>query len=223
MRLLFPLIVGIGGFCLLASLGAWQLQRLAWKEGVLAEIESKIAADPVPLPAAPAAERDRYLPVIIEGDFEGEDVAVLVSLPQVGPAYRLIAAFETADGRRIMVERGAVPVADRSRAMSATSVTVLGNLHWPDEVDRWTPQPDRAAGVWYGRDLATMAEELRTEPLLVVAREASSNDPPATPRPVTTEGIPNSHLGYAVQWFGLAAVWAVMTLFLLWRIRTRTV
>ena len=223
MRLLFPLIVGLGGFCLLASLGAWQLQRLAWKEGVLAEIEAKIAADPVPLPAAPVAERDKYLPVIVEGDFEGEDVAVLVSLPQVGPAYRLIASFETADGRRIMVDRGAVPVANRSRAMSATSVTVLGNLHWPDEVDRWTPQPDREAGVWYGRDLATMAEELRTEPVLVVAREASSNDPPATPLPVTTEGIPNSHLGYAVQWFGLAAVWAVMTLFLLWRIRTRAV
>ena len=223
MRLLFPLIIGIGGFCLLASLGAWQLQRLAWKEGILVEIESKIAADPVPLPGAPAAERDRYLPVIVEGDFEGEDVAVLVSLPQVGPAYRLIASFETGDGRRIMVDRGAVPIANRSHAISATSVTVLGNLHWPDEVDRWTPQPDRDAGIWYGRDLSAMAEELRTEPVLVVIREASSNDPPATPLPVTTEGIPNNHLGYAVQWFGLAAVWAVMTLFLLWRIRNRTV
>ena len=223
MRLLFPLIVGIGGSCLLASLGAWQLQRLAWKEGILAEIEAKIAADPVPLPAAPTADRDKYLPVIVEGDFDGEDVAVLVSLPQVGPAYRLVASFETADGRRIMVDRGAVPVANRANAMSAKSVTVHGNLHWPDEVDRWTPMPDLEAGIWYGRDLAAMAAELRTEPVLVVTREASSNDPPATPLPVTTAGIPNSHLGYAVQWFGLAAVWAVMTLFLLWRIRKRTV
>jgi surfeit locus 1 family protein len=196
---------------------------LAWKEGILAEIEAKIAADPVPLPAAPTADRDKYLPVIVEGDFDGEDVAVLVSLPQVGPAYRLVASFETADGRRIMVDRGAVPVANRVHAMSAKSVTVHGNLHWPDEVDRWTPMPDLEAGIWYGRDLAAMAAELRTEPVLVVTREASSNDPAATPLPVTTEGIPNNHLGYAVQWFGLAAVWAVMTLFLLWRIRKRTV
>lgn len=223
MRLLFPMIVGIGGVCLLASLGAWQLQRLAWKEGILAEIESRIAADPVSLPATPAAERDKYLPVIVEGDFGGEEVAVLVSLSKIGPAYRLVASFETVDGRRIMVDRGAVPVANRSHAMSAASATVLGNLHWPDEVDRWTPQPDRDAGIWYGRDISAMAEELQTEPVLVVAREVSSNDPPATPLPVTTEGIPNSHLGYAVQWFGLAAVWAVMTLFLLWRIRKRTV
>lgn len=223
MRLLFPMIVGIGGVCLLASLGAWQLQRLAWKEGILAEIESRIAADPVSLPATPAAERDKYLPVIVEGDFGGEEVAVLVSLSKIGPAYRLVASFETVDGRRIMVDRGAVPVANRSHAMSAASATVLGNLHWPDEVDRWTPQPDRDAGIWYGRDISAMAEELQTEPVLVVAREVSSNDPPATPLPVTTEGIPNSHLGYAVQWFGLAAVWAVMTLFLLWRIRKRIV
>ena len=66
-----------------------------------------------------------------------------------------------------------------------------------------------------------MAEVLGTEPVLVIAREVSVNDPPATPLPVTTEGIPNNHLGYAVQWFGLALVWAGMTLFLLWRTARR--
>ena len=34
---------------------------------------------------------------------------------------------------------------------------------------------------------------------------------------------PERNVGYAVQWFGLAAVWAGMTIFLLWRIRRRTV
>jgi surfeit locus 1 family protein len=40
--------------------------------------------------------------------------------------------------------------------------------------------------------------------------------------PVDTQGIPNNHLNYAVTWFSLAAVWAGMTLLLLWRIRQRT-
>ena len=100
-------------------------------------------------------------------------------------------------------------------------VEVIGNLHWPDEVDSWTPAPD-ARGVFFGRDIPAMAARLGTEPVLVVAREVSQNTPPATPLPVTTEGIPNNHLGYAVQWFGLALVWAGMTIFLLWRTAKRT-
>ena len=39
--------------------------------------------------------------------------------------------------------------------------------------------------------------------------------------PVTSTGIPNDHLQYAVTWFGLALVWIVMTLYYLRRMRTR--
>jgi surfeit locus 1 family protein len=39
--------------------------------------------------------------------------------------------------------------------------------------------------------------------------------------PVTTEGIPNDHLEYAMTWFLFAITWVVMTGFALWRIRRR--
>ena len=55
-----------------------------------------------------------------------------------------------------------------------------------------------------------MAAALGTEPVLVVA--ASETGPGVTPLPVDTSGIPNNHLGYAVQWFGLALVWLAMSL-----------
>ena len=50
---LVPLIFGIGGSVILVSLGVWQLQRLAWKESVLSQIEARIAADPSLLPDVP--------------------------------------------------------------------------------------------------------------------------------------------------------------------------
>ena len=222
-RLLAPLILGIGGVVFLASMGVWQVQRLAWKEGVLAEIEERIAGPVGDLPETPEAGRDRFLPVEVSGDFDGSDVPVFLSHTG-GPIYRLVAAFETEAGRRIMVDRGAIsalePLVPARRTVRAEGVTVLGNLHWPDEVDGWTPEPD-TRGVFFGRDLGAMAGVLGTEPVLVVAREVSQNAPPATPLPVTTTGIPNNHLGYAVQWFGLATVWAGMTIFFLWRIRRR--
>ena len=221
-RYLVPVILGLGGFAVLFSFGVWQVQRLAWKEGVLAEIEARIGEAPVALPEVPVAERDRFMAVEVQGDFDGHDVPVFLSASG-GPVYRLVAAFETVNGRRIMVDRGGISglseLDPAKRTGPMAGVTVLGNLHWPDEVDSWTPERDMR-GVFFGRDVAAMAEVLGTEPVLVVAREVSQNDPPATPMPVTTRGIPNNHLGYAVQWFGLAAVWAGMTIFLLWRIRS---
>ena len=65
-------------------------------------------------------------------------------------------------------------------------------------------------------------QRLDTEPVLIVAKWVSQNAPPATPLPLTTDGVPNNHFAYAIQWFGLAIVWAGMTLFLLWRTAKRT-
>ena len=224
-RYLVPLILGISGTVVLASFGVWQVQRLAWKENILAEIEGRIAGPVEALPAMPTLDQHRFLPVKVVGDFEGTDVPVFLS-HSGGPIYRLVAAFQTDDGRRIMVDRGGIsasqPLEDARRTAAMTGVTVTGNLHWPDEVDSWTPDRD-ANGVYFGRDILEMSDELATEAVLIIARDVSENTPPATPLPVTTTGIPNNHLGYAVQWFGLAIVWAGMTLVLLWRIRKRTV
>ena len=44
-----------------------------------------------------------------------------------------------------------------------------------------------------------------------------------TPQPIAITGIPNDHLNYAITWFSLALVWAVMTLALLWRIRRQQI
>ena len=104
-RILFLLIFGLAGLGTLLSLGFWQVDRLAEKEAVLAEIESRIAAAPVTLPKATSEEADKYLPVIISGEMEPGEIHVLVSVRQVGAGYRIIQALQSED-RRIMVDRG---------------------------------------------------------------------------------------------------------------------
>ncbi|MCV6593580.1 MAG: SURF1 family protein [Silicimonas sp.] len=222
-RFIVPLILGVGGCAVLAAFGFWQLARLEWKEGILAEIEARIAGPEIALPLEPDAEAYRFQPVAVSGRFDGNDVPVFLS-HSGGPVYRLVASFETDGGRRIMVDRGAISALEpltEARRTAPGLAQVQGNLHWPDEVDDWTPEPD-ANGTLYGRDIPLMARLLETEPMLVVAREITPNTPPTTPLPVTTSGIPNNHLGYAVQWFGLALVWAGMTFFLLWRTAKRS-
>ena len=217
-RLILPLIFGLTGAAVLIGLGVWQMQRLEWKEAILADIGARIVAPPVALPEAPEAGRDRYLPVQMTGTLQEPPIRVLVSQKQVGAGYRIIRAIEAGE-RRVLVDLGFMRTDATLPEAGPDEVRITGNLHWPDEVDSYTPAPDLAADIWFARDLPRMAAHLGAEPVLVVARETSLPGGALSPLPVDTSGIPNDHLGYAVTWFGLAIVWIAMTGFFLWRIR----
>ncbi len=219
-RFLFLLVFGIVGGGLLLSLGIWQVRRLAWKQGVLAEIETRIAADPVALPAAPDPERDRYLPVRVSGTMGAQELHVLVSTRDFGAGYRIIAPFVTDAGRRILIDRGFIPTPAKDAPRQTGAMEITGNLHWPQEIDSFTPAPEPGKNIWFAREVPTLAATLDTEPVLLIAR--SQTDPNVVPLPVTSVGIPNDHLQYAVTWFGLALVWILMTLYFLWRTRARS-
>lgn len=226
-RTLFLLIVGLGGAAILIWLGVWQIQRLAWKEAIIADINTRIAAAPVDLPPTVNAEDDAYLPVAVTGSFDAGEVHVLVSQKDVGAGYRVIAPFALEDGRRIMVDRGFVLTTDKDAPRALGPATVTGNLQWPRETDSFTPEADLKGNIWFARDVPDMAQTLGTEPVLLVARSstppaAGISTPPAagiSPLPVDTARIPNDHLQYAVTWFSLAAIWLGMSLFFLRRRR----
>ena len=215
-RIVVPLLFGLIGAAILIGLGSWQVSRLQWKQGILSAIEAKIAAAPVALPASPA-EADRYLPVRAQGRLTGEGLRVLASRKLIGAGYREIAVLETA-GRRVLVDLGFV-AEGVAFTLPQGDATVTGNLHWPEEVDGFTPAPDLAKGLWFARDVPAMAQALNTEPVLIVARDPVA--PGADPLPVDTSSIPNDHMGYAATWFSLAAVWLGMTVLFLWRINRR--
>ncbi len=219
-RFIGPLIIGISGTVVLASLGFWQLQRLEWKEGVLAEMEALLTGAPQGLAEAIEPEIVRFTAVEVTGETTGEEIHVLHATGQ-GAGYRLISAFEADEVGRILLDEGFIRSDAKDEARSGRTLTVVGNLHIPDDVDSSTPTPDRARNIWYGRDVTEMAEALNTEAIYVVAREIEAGDAVATPLPLDTSGVSNNHFGYAVQWFGLALVWAGMTLFLLWRTAKR--
>lgn len=213
MRWMFLLTFGLIGAAILIGLGVWQMQRLDWKQGVLADIDSRISSAPVAVPATPDPVADKYLPVQTTGTVLAGEAHVLVSIKDVGPGYRIIAPFELADGRTILLDRGFVRTEAKDTARTTGPLTVTGNLHWPNEIDSYTPAPDLNTNTWFARDVAALAQALGTDPVLLIARTTSEPAPTVTPLPVDSAGIPNDHLQYAITWFSLAAIWLVMTFF----------
>ncbi len=218
-RLILPLIFGLAGAAILVGLGVWQLQRLHWKEAYLADVNAKMVGAPVPLPQNPDPVENRFMPVTVSGRFTGEEADVLTSQKFAGVGYRIIAVLETTDGRRILIDRGFLPEDQRMAPRTPTEANIEGNLHWPDEVDSFTPAPDPATKIWFARDVPALAVALKTEPVLIVARKATGDG--VEPLPVDTSTVANDHFNYAMTWFSLAFVWLGMTGFWLFRIRRR--
>lgn len=219
-RLISALLLGLAGVGFLCGLGIWQVQRMYEKRGQLDEMTAGISVPAVAVPVQLNPEKDRYRPVTAEGRFTGETLYVLSGKPMIGAGVQVVSVLEMAEGRRLLVDRGFLPDDDKHKQLTVGAVKITGNLMWPRDSNQYTPPPDPKTGLWFGRDAVAMAALLKTEPTFIVAREPTGDGIEAMP--VDTSSIPNDHWGYAITWFLLAAVWAVMTVALVWRIRRQT-
>ena len=221
-RIWFIVFIGFAGTACLLYLGKWQIDRLYWKLGVLNKIDQKIAAAPVPLPAEPSESVHKYLSVEISGQFLQESIRVLASKKRFGAGYRIIHVFRT-NGRRLLVDLGFVGLETDYDVDLINDISLVGNLHWPDEVDNFTPEPDLENNIWFARNVERVASALKTEPILLILKDSTLKDQNITPMPIDTTHIPNDHLQYAITWFSLAIIWALMSCLFIWTTRQKAV
>ena len=219
MRYWGMVLVGILGVAILLSLSAWQIKRTLWKNALLANIENKISAPARVIPQNPLEKFNSLMPVKAVGQYFGRTIKVLVSQKIYGAGFRLITAFQMQDGRKIMVDRGFVSVRSVMPSMPNAVGEVIGNLHWPSEIDSFTPENDLEANIWFARDVKTMAAYLSTEPVLLILKSSNFEQENTRPLPVNTASIPNNHLQYAVTWFLMSLIWLGMSGYFVYRSR----
>ena len=105
-------VCAIPALMLLIGLGTWQMQRLEWKEGIIAERAVRQAAPPVRISGIPRNNWQEYehRRVTLSGTFShSREILVLNAIRHGQTGYRLIVPFQTTDGRQILVDRGWVP------------------------------------------------------------------------------------------------------------------
>ena len=214
---LFTWLFIAGGTVILLSLGQWQVNRLVWKQSILVEIDGKISGLPQHLPSNIKETEHKYLPVELSGKIKGSFIKVMASQKFIGAGYRIITPFELQKGNVILVDLGFIRHELASKISLSGDLNIIGNLHWPKEVDFFTPDPDQKNNIWYARDVNGLSKELGTEPILVVAKSFSPSIVHLDPLPINTKNIPNNHKQYAITWFALAFIWLGMGLFFIYR------
>jgi surfeit locus 1 family protein len=236
-----PSLLTAPALAILLGLGFWQLERLEWKEALIARVEARTTAPAVPLPPESEwpkvnAEDDEYRRVTARGRFHHDKEAHVYTVVSEkregysGPGYWVMTPLALTDGTFVIINRGFVPLDRKNPATRATgqpqgAVTVTGLLRMPEQGGYFAPENEPARDAWYRRDPAEIAAArglARVAPFTI--------DADATPNP---GGLPqggetrvrfrNDHLGYAITWFGLAlALVAVFGAFVRQRLRTTT-
>jgi surfeit locus 1 family protein len=215
-------------FAALVGLGLWQLRRLEWKEALIARIETRIRAAPTDLPpqrdwARLAPDDYEYLRVGLRGRLDPTREALLFSAPPKGagdePGYYVLSPFVLASGGAVLVNRGFAPQSRRDdparrRTPAEDDIEIVGALRAPQSRNAFTPADDPAKGVWYTRDPEKMAASLGLADAAPFVLDQEPGDGPAPDglfrARLEAAEIPNSHFAYAVTWFTLAFVLAVM-------------
>lgn len=219
--LIVPGLFAVVGLIILCDLGVWQLQRLAWKEDLIARVTAQTAQPPRPLP--PEADwpkvgiEQEYSHVSVQGTFDNDREVLayaLLSEPKgqfSGAGYWVMTPLVTASGATVLVNRGFIPLDRIDRAARRAGdikgeTRVTGLLRLPEQRAWFTPADDPAKRIFQERDPAILAKAYgltRVAPFFIDA-DATPNIGGLPQGGETRVVFPNNHLQYVVTWFGLA-------------------
>ena len=202
-------------FALLIGLGVWQIQRLHWKLGLIAQINHEMHLRPVALVKGSRLYEEpetNFTPVTVAGRFLNDKESYLFAPSVSGvPGYHVLTPLLTADGRVYLVDRGFVPQEKRDPASRAlgqikSEVRLVGIWRWPAGRGYFTPPADIAHRVWFWHDLAGIetADHVRFFQPGFIEADARPNPGGWPEGGQTMVDLPNNHLSYAMTWFGLA-------------------
>jgi surfeit locus 1 family protein len=219
-------------FAALIALGTWQIERKAWKEALIASLTERLSELPQTLPSAKDWGKldrasDEYRRVKFTASFDNTREALVFATGSafrpdvISPGYWVFTPARLADGSVVVVNRGFVPDVrrdpkSRPQGQMTEPTEMTGALRWPDERHWFTPADDPAHNLWFTRDSVGIATAKGLDPkTIAVAPFYVEQEAPTPPGGLPQPGklvvaLPDNHLQYALTWYGLAAVLAVV-------------
>ncbi len=227
------LLASAVGIAILVTLGFWQLDRLQWKEGLLAQLGANATAEPVSLADVEAMQAKgrnvEFVKVRFRASYRNDAWKKMISTFEGGQGWIIITPAVTPDGRAVVVDRGRIPgqlVDGFDRPEGEQEITGVVRTH-----DRgqgfFDPENDPQRNLWYWWDIPAMLAggglpaDLKPVPFVVqVLPGTVAAEFPKPPEPKAN--LANNHLGYAITWFGLALTLAGVAAVYVRELRRRT-
>ena len=218
------------GIMILLSLGIWQVQRLTWKEGLIAELDNRLKAEPISLQQAmekKAAGQDlEYVKVKLTGQIDGK-VLRKVSSINGEPGWEILSPFKTDDGQLVLIDLGAI--AENQTFNPDTTVksfNAIIRVH-NKGAGFFDADNDPVQNIWYWWDLPEMMATAFTKSdgvpaSFILQKLPSANDHNIPLSEAPKVELTNNHLGYAITWFGLAAALAGVAGFYVFSLRRKS-
>jgi surfeit locus 1 family protein len=217
----WPTVFAVPIVLLCLGLGSWQIQRLFWKENLIAARVAAVAAATITASSIAAAAPDmEYHHVSAIGVFLNDKEIFLGATSDAGRnGYQVLTPLREPDGRIVIVNRGFIPaeLKDRAKRIAgepAGPVHIEGLLRLPpDGRPNWFLPDNRPdMNYWFWVDLPAMAaaDKLADVAPFYIDADATPN-PGGWPKGgVTRLALPNDHLQYAITWFSLAVAMIVI-------------
>ncbi|XP_032089180.1 surfeit locus protein 1 [Thamnophis elegans] len=217
------LLIPIGSF----FLGSWQVRRREWKRKLIAELDSRVTAEPIPLPADFYELNElEYVPVKVRGHFDHTKELYVIPRTPVDPekearnagrimsnvesGAHVITPFYCTDlGITILVNRGFVPrkkmnPETRLKGQIQDDIELTGLVRLSEPRRAFVPENNIEQNAWFYRDLDAMARVTGAEPIFIDA-DYRSSVPGGPIGGQTRVTLRNEHMQYILTWYTLCA------------------
>jgi surfeit locus 1 family protein len=207
---LWPTLFTVPALIVLIGLGAWQVERLRWKNELIETFDTRMAMPAVEAPAKIENMAEwQYRRVTLTGVFQHQKELLMTGRPFEGNAgFHVLTPLLLSDDRIILVNRGWVPEklrdpTKRPETQVEGLVTVEGIVREDKRRGTFVPDNEPKNEVWLYVDTHQMAAHRDIVPVADYYVDAIRPPGPYTlPIGASAElSVRNEHLQYAVTWF----------------------
>jgi surfeit locus 1 family protein len=219
-----PTLMTLLGIAILCALGAWQMHRLSWKEDLLRQMDAELSKDAsqILLDSDDFRGEDDLKRGSVRGTYDFEK-QILIGPRTFNnlPGRHVYTPLRLEDGTYILINRGWVPTdwtsahetpEARDAAQRNAQGGIIGMLRRKWDGSPFTPDNKPEADKWYKPDTQAVAKAKNIptlhDALFMLEGTETEGDYPIA---VSTKATPpNNHLQYAIFWFTMAGILAVI-------------